>query len=66
MMARYGQITREGLLEQHRFFIERARTAQSQGSRVEALKKAATTRRMIAKDPTLREWVIRRTERTAA
>lgn len=59
MMARYGPITRENLIDQHQFFMERARTAQSQGHRIEQLKKAATTRRMIAKDPSLRNLVFR-------
>lgn len=59
MMARYGQITREGLLEQHKFFIERCKTATTRAEKAEAIKKAATTRRMLAHDPTLRHWILR-------
>lgn len=59
MMTRYGPITRSDLLDQHDFFMERARTAAKLSARIEALKKAATTRRMIAHDPTLRNLVLR-------
>lgn len=59
MMGRYAGITRADLFDQHDFFMERARKAAKLSGRIEALKKAGTTRRMIMHDPTLREWVLR-------
>lgn len=58
MMTRYAGITRADLFDQHDFFMERARKATTRAAKAEAIKKAGTTRRMIAHDPTLREWVL--------
>lgn len=59
MIGRYGQITRADLLDQHDFFMERAKQATTRAEKAEAIKKAGTTRRMLAHDPTLRNWILR-------